>query len=188
MRHRLAIVAAAALLAGAWAYRAVALPKAVTIGFDGSGAPVMGDIRAIVADLVLDIDLRDHGGFFLSNGIVGHADLLAMFQIESRFDPAAINFNDGGAGNHAYGIGQMLATTAADVGITNPNDLLNVETGVGATLKYMRWIYDFLTPRLGRAPSNREWVGAYNIGIGNVLNGNLPSAYLTKHAAAKLAL
>lgn len=169
----------------AWSLRAVAVP-AMGLPLVAGGPPV--DNRARAGQFLDALDASEFSNRFALNGIIDRRDIMAMFQIESRFDPNALNENDGGAGNHAYGIGQMLATTAGDIGITDPTTLFDMETGIRATLTYMIWIFDFLAPRLGRNPTAREWIGAYNIGIGNVLNGVLPETYLLKHAAAKALL
>ena len=169
----------------AWGFRAVAVPvrgMPLVVG----GPPV--DNKARAAAIVDGLDASEFANRFATNGIIDRKDLMAMFQIESRFDPNALNENDGGVGNHAYGIGQMLETTARDVGITNPQVLFDMETGIRATMQYMIWIFDFLAPRLLRNPTASEWIGAYNIGIGNVLNGNLPASYLANHAVAKKLL
>ena len=175
----LGIIAVAAL---AWSVNAVAIPhdlKPVTLlGAQSNKERARGFVQTL--------DASSFNGFFASNGTIDHSDIMAMFQVESRFNPEAVNLNDGGANNHAYGIGQMLASTAADIGIADPNTLLNMQTGVNATLTYMVWIFEFLTPRLGRAPTRSEWIGAYNAGVGNVLLGNIPLTYMAKVNAAKI--
>jgi len=189
------ILSAIILSAAAVAFKAVAVPRGALTPILSSGlgsggsepVPVLSNKQLATAH-VAQLDAANYQNFFASNGVITQADILAMFQIESRFDPMALRLNDGGQGVHAYGIGQMLSTTAADVGISNPNDLFVLEIGVKATMDYMIWIYNFLTSQLGRQPTAREWVGAYNIGVGNILNGNFPLTYLTKQAAAKLLL
>lgn len=168
-----------------WGLRAVAVPVPGLPLVPG-GPPV--DNKARAAQILDAVDGGEFSNQIALSGIIDRKDIMAMFQIESRFDPTAINENDGGPGNHAYGIGQMLASTAADINIVDPTTLLNMEVGVRATVEYMIWIFNFLAPRLGRNPTRSEWIGAYNIGIGNVLNGVLPETYLAKHAAAKALL
>lgn len=151
-----------------------------------SGGASGGTVKAQAANFIAQIDARDYGGFFARNGVIDHKDILALFQIESNFDPDAINYNDGGQGNHAYGLGQMLGTTARDMGYSG-SSLFVVENAVEATMKYLRFIYNYLTPRMS-VVGKPQWIGAYNMGIGNVARGRLPVAYLAKHTAARLAL
>lgn len=146
-------------------------------------------IKQQAAHLVAQYDQNTFGGFY-STGGRSHADVLAMFQIESNFTPGAINENDGGtlpdgSGNHAMGIGQVLITTAGDYGITNPNDLLDLEIGALVAMKHLKWSFDFLAGRLGRSPSQDQWIGSYQAGVGNALKGKISDIYVNKHRAAK---
>lgn len=113
-------------------------------------------------------------------------DVLAVWRIESVFKPTAINRNDGGANNHAYGIGQVLGSTAVDFGVSNPSAMLNLEVGARVSMDYMKWSYEFLEARLNREPTKAEWIGSYNAGVGAVLAGRIPSGYLAKFYASAL--
>ena len=123
--------------------------------------------------------LAEFGGWF-SNPDHSVDDIMAIWAVESNYNPRALNTNDGGQGNHAFGIGQVLASTAGDFGITQPEVMLDLRTGARVSMAYSMWTHEFLQSRLGRAPTKREWIGAYNAGVGNVLNGNLPELYITK--------
>ena len=169
-----------------WSLRAVALPTRSLPLISGGGSDLDNRSRA---GFILDVlDAGEFSNRFAVNGIIDRRDIMAMFQVESRFDPNAINLNDGGQGNHAYGIGQMLASTAGDIGITDPNVLFDMETGIRATMTYMVWIFDFLSRSFNRAPTRTEWIGAYNFGVGNAAAGRTNTGYLLLVDAAKVFL
>lgn len=123
------------------------------------------------------LDALQFGGWFAQDGR-SYSDVMGLFQVESGFNPRAFSKDDGGAGNHAYGIGQVLASTARDFGVTQPETMFALGTGVRVTLEYLKWIWEFLAGRLGRNPTKSEWIGAYNAGVGSVLNGNIPLLYI----------
>ena len=115
-------------------------------------------------------------------------DVLAIWAVESNFNPKAIRKNDGGPGNHAYGIGQVLATTATDFGITNPDAMFDLRTGAAVSMRYMHWAWTYLEARLGREPTKKEWVGSYNAGVGSILKGRNVNAYYFKFWAKRKGL
>lgn len=132
-------------------------------------------------------DQSNYGGFFKSNGIVDYLDIMAIFQVESAWDEKARRENDGGPGDHALGLGQMLISTARDIGYT-PEQLLQTGYAVQSTLKYLKVIYDYLSAQLGRAPTRSQWLGAYNKGMGAIARGATNPGYMLKINAAKLTL
>lgn len=163
---------------------------ATASAFQENLAPIPPQIKPTVkqeaARLVALYDQNSFGGFFSSGGR-SHVDVLAVFQIESNFEPGAIRRNDGNAypDDHAMGIGQVLISTARDYQITNPNDLLSLETGVFVAMQHLKWSFDFLAGRMKRPPTYSEWIGSYNAGVGNALKGFFNAAYVAKHRAAK---
>lgn len=131
------------------------------------------------------LNVSRYGGWF-NDPKHSLADVLPIWRIESGFKPEALNLNDGGAGNHAYGIGQVLGSTAGDFYSGEVADMLRIEIGAQVSMDYMKWSYEFLQNRLGRHPTKNEWVGAYNAGVGAVLAGRLPVAYIAKFYANAL--
>ncbi len=129
-------------------------------------------------------DANNFGGWF-SKGGRSQRDVMAIFAIESLFNPQAFRENDNGEGDHAYGLGQMLGSTAGDFGYSGP-DLKHIPNAVDATMRYLKWSWDYLANRLGYNPSLSQWIGAYNAGVGNVAKGRVPLVYVAKHTAAKI--
>ena len=85
---------------------------------------------------------------------------------------------------------QVRLTTARDFapGISG-EQLLDPATNVRVAMDYLEWSWNFLEARLGRRPSFSEWLGAYNAGVGNVLDrGFIPQAYVRRWLAARNGL
>ncbi|MCA3247278.1 MAG: transglycosylase SLT domain-containing protein, partial [Azospirillum sp.] len=99
-------------------------------------------------------------------------DVLATIAVESSFNPAAYRFEPH-LGEASYGLMQILWSTARQMerGLTDPSQLYDPETNIRIGMLYQRWTFDFLRRRLGRDPSQAEWLSAYNAGVGNVLKG-----------------
>jgi len=135
------------------------------------------DARALVEYF----DAVEFGGWFSRAGRA-HGDVLGVFNVESNFDPDAIG--DRHLSDMSWGIGQVRGTTAGDFGVTDPRALLDPATGVLTSMRYLKWAYEFLTDRMGRAPNLSEWIGSYNAGVGNVLRGFLPDQYLARWRTA----
>lgn len=134
-------------------------------------------------------DQSEYGGFFKNNGLIDYLDILALFQHESAWNIKAIRANDGGVGNHAYGLGQMLESTGRDMGYT-PAQLLELGYSVQATMKYLKFIHDYLSARISGL-TRSQLLGAYNVGIGNVSQGKGAASiavYMGFINAAKLTL
>lgn len=107
------------------------------------------------------------------------ADLLAFVERESSFRPNAIRY-EAHLGESSYGLMQVLLSTARDMGHEGaPEELFDPLTNLTIGVRYLRWIHAYLTRRFGREPTQAEWVGAYNAGIGNVADrGFLPYGYI----------
>lgn len=121
------------------------------------------------------------GGWFDKDGR-SLVDIMAIFATESGFNPKAYNPNDVSG---AWGMGQMLATTARDFGVQNPQELFNPKIAVRTTMDYLKWSYIYLSANLNRAPTRDEWIGSYNSGVGGILKGRIPTFYLLKWQAAR---
>jgi soluble lytic murein transglycosylase-like protein len=116
-------------------------------------------------------------------------DVLATITIESGFNPAAYRY-EAHLRDASYGLMQVLWSTARemDPSLTDPAQLYDPETNIRVGMLYQRWTWDFLRRRLGRDPTEAEWLSGYNMGVGNVLKGRIARAYVEKHGAAKSAL
>lgn len=116
-------------------------------------------------------------------------DVLATIMVESAFNPAAYRY-EAKLGEASYGLMQLLWSTARQMlpSLRDPTELYDPATNIQAGMMFMRWNWDYLRRRLGRDPSNAEWLGAYNAGVGNVMKGYIPNDYIAKHATAKAAL
>jgi len=141
--------------------------------------------KGLALGFIEGIDDITYGGWFRSGGR-SYGDLMAIFQIESGFDPRAFKENDGGQGNHAYGIGQVLGSTAADRGITNFDNLFSLGMGVDVTMRQLKWSWEYLEAHFGRVPTKMEWIGSYNAGVGAISSGRVPIWYLAKYTSARL--
>ena len=105
-------------------------------------------------------------------------DVLAVIAAESSFAPGAV----GSSGE--LGLMQVLPATARDRGI-DPATLTDPETGIRAGMRQLAWTRGFLRARLGREPTELETFGAYNAGVGNVLNGYVNTPYYSRIARAR---
>lgn len=135
------------------------------------------DARALVRDL----NRTEFNGWFRED------DVLAIMKIESNFDPMAQRFEAHiitevtPHGDASLGIMQVLYSTAVDRGYTGkPLGLLDPRVGTRMGMRQLLWSHEFLSDRLGRAPTTREWIGSYNAGVGNALKGNIPERYVEK--------
>lgn len=146
----------------------------------------LGDNKAQALGNAQYYNGQRYGGWF-SDPKHSIADMMAIWKIESNFNPRAINVDDGGPGNSAYGIGQVLRTTAGDFQVTNPESMFHMRTGVRVSMDYAKWCWEYLAERLGRNPTKSEWIGSYNAGVGNALRGRLPVKYLASFNLARLA-
>ena len=73
-------------------------------------------------------------------------------------------------GEASYGIFQMLASTAKDMGLKgNPEQLYDPYIATEYMIKYVLWIKNFLAKKLGREPTLTEILYSYNGGVGTFL-------------------
>jgi len=132
---------------------------------------------------VLDTVQRINAGEF--GGIFNPADVMAVIEIESSFQPNAQRF-EAHLNDASIGLMQTLYSTAVDRGYQGgPAGLFDPETSIRFGMRQLKWSFDFLATRLGREPTQEEWIGSYNAGVGNVLKGNIPSGYVTKWRRAR---
>lgn len=179
-RNNLVIISGIAV--AALAANAFFAPKAAAIVSGVPNSNKTGN-KALAATLVSDYDIRTFGGWF-SQGGRSQKDVMAIFQIESGFNPAAINRNDPFGG--AWGIGQILADVARiDYGVASPEQLLIRSIGVLTSMRHLQFIWGDLTRRLGRNPTKSEWIMAYNAGSRGVAEGRGSKTYLAKFTAAR---
>lgn len=123
--------------------------------------------------LAISLDQNAFGGWFQDpDHNIRH--VLGIWSRESNFEPTAYNPNDPSG---AWGIGQVLATTAAQHGYNDPNALFDPAIGAAASMEHLRWTWTDLTGRLGRQPTTREWIMAYNVGSRGVAIGRTANAY-----------
>jgi len=147
-------------------------PVAVTQPF---AVPIAGGLnRSQVFTLIDQIDASQYGGWFRAGGR-NHNIVAAIWKRESNWNKNPFNPNDPSG---AYGIGQVLGTTAAQFGVHDPNTLFDPRVGGRVSMQYMRWSWDELTRRLGREPSINQWISAYNAGARGVAEGRTVSGYL----------
>lgn len=106
-------------------------------------------------------------------------DVLAVIRVESAFRPGAVSRVG------ARGLMQLMPPTAADMGFPDFGAMFDPENNIRAGMRYLRWLYDFLSRRLGTAPTDDQWFGAYNAGPGNVLRGYIPYTYARSVIAAR---
>jgi soluble lytic murein transglycosylase-like protein len=115
-------------------------------------------------------------------------DVLATIAVESSFRPNAYRF-ERHLGEASWGLMQTLESTARDMGYSGPAEgLYDPAESIRYGMRYMRWLWDFLTTRLGAEPSYAQWIGAYNAGPGNVLRGRVPYGYVLKWERARAAI
>lgn len=119
------------------------------------------------------------------DGWMPAAELLAFVEIESGFNPNAYRFEPR-LNEASYGLMQVLASTGRDMGLQGaPEAMFDPATSLQIGISYSRWSWDYLMRRLGRDPTEIEWVGSYNAGVGNVLRGFTPHSYVRKWQLAR---
>jgi len=144
-----------------------------TVNTQGKARLTAGETRALIASI-------DHAyfGAEFSRSVMSYGTIVGLFKHESSLRPGAINMRgrDGLFGG-AWGIGQVLATTATDYGIGEPDRLLDASTGARVAMQHLQFTRMFLEERTGHSLTLNEWLGAYNIGVGNFLKGNRGLSY-----------
>lgn len=119
------------------------------------------------------------------DGWMPPAAALAFVEVESGFNPFAYRFEPH-LNEASYGLMQVLASTARDMGLQgSPERMYDPAVSLRVGIDYAKWAHDFLARRLGRDPTETEWVGAYNAGVGNVLRGFIPQSYVRKWTLAR---
>lgn len=156
---------------------------AVLGGAAGAAAKtVLPQTRTLTAEelapVIADFNRRYFGGWFKV------ADVLAIIYVESSFRPWVYR-DEPHINDRSIGLMQLLKSTAADRGyIGTESGLYDPETNIRLGMAHLKWGYDYLAKRLGRAPVEREWITAYNAGVGNVLKG-YTNDYYNKFANAR---
>lgn len=113
------------------------------------------------------------------------AELLAFVQVESSFRTNAIRWEPR-LGEASYGLMQVLESTARDRGLVgDPRAMFEPVTGLRMGILQARWSWEFLRRKLGRDPTEAEWVGSYNAGVGNILRGWFPQGYIRNWQLAR---
>jgi soluble lytic murein transglycosylase-like protein len=131
------------------------------------------------ADIIDFWNQAEHAGGF------DVRDVLAIVAIESAFDPAA-HRDEPHIGDASRGLMQVLLSTARDRGfVGDPAWLYDPVVSVQIGLRQLAWSRRFLADRLGRSPTEAEWIGSYNAGVGNVLKGFIPLTYIAKWERAR---
>jgi len=124
--------------------------------------------------LISELDAAYFGNWFESNGVAD--DIVAVWKVESRLKPRAINAKDPMGG--AWGIGQVLAEVARiDYGIASPYQLLDVETGARVSMAHIKSTIERLKAA-GVTPTKSAWVQAYNVGVAGYVSGRRARGYL----------
>jgi len=130
-------------------------------------------------EIVNRVNLAEHGGWFTAG------DVLAIIEIESRFDPAAYRYEPH-LDDASIGLMQTLYSTALDRGlIGGPAALFDAETSIQMGMRQLAWSFQYLHGKLGRPPTEAEWIGSYNAGVGSILKGRHPVEYVRRWRAAR---
>lgn len=141
------------------------------------------DVRRVTvaeARAIIDrINARDFAGSF------DPVLVLAIIQIESGFDAAATRFEPS-RDEASIGLMQLLYSTARDRGLTDgPAALFDPGVNILLGMRHLAWSREYLRSRLGREPTDDEWIGSYNAGVGNVSGGFIPRDYVRRARAAR---
>lgn len=159
--------------------KSIPLPDFVKEKYDGQTP------KQLARDLITYHDRPSGFNGWFSNPDHNAADVLAVWQVESAFDFEAIRLNDGGKGNHAYGVGQVLDTTSGDYGVQNPKAMFQPMYGTDISMRHLKWSWEYLERALGRPPTRREWISSYQQGVGNTVKGKINYSYLAKWYLAR---
>jgi hypothetical protein len=137
-----------------------------------------------VLGLIKKLNDAEFSGWFLPS------EVMAFCQVESSFRPKACRYeprlNEG-----SYGLMQVLASTAAGVGLTgSPEQMYDPETGLRIGMKVAQLYWQQLSKYLRRDPTKEEWCDSYNRGVGGVEHiidsGSTPDdAYIKVWTAAQ---
>jgi hypothetical protein len=138
--------------------------------FNLPGAPtVVTQDKADTLAIVNALNASEFGGFF------DPADVMAFIATESSFRPGAFLADRNGG---SYGLMQVDYVAAQQVGYQGtPDGLFDPATGIQFGMAYLVWIWGYLSSHLGQAPTEMQWVTAYNAGVGNVVKGYADTRY-----------
>lgn len=125
------------------------------------------------------VNAEQFGGWF------NPLDVVALIQVESGGNPDAVR-PEPRISDASIGLTQILLSTARDRGFSQgPAGLYAPEVNIFYGMRQLKWLHEHLSTRLGRAPEDYEWIGAYNKGAGAILKGNYAVAYVTKWRRAR---
>lgn len=120
-----------------------------------------------------------------TGGWFNEADVMAVIEVESSFNPSAYRFEPR-LNDASIGLMQVLFSTAKDRGYTGgPAGLFDPLTNIRIGMAHLKWSFDTLSARMGEAPTDNQWIGSYNIGVGAVLRGRVPLVYVNKWKLAR---
>jgi len=137
---------------------------------------------AALRSLVEQINQAQFGGWFDPD------DVLAIIQTESGGRPD-IHRAEPQISDASIGLMQILLSTARDRGYNGgPGGLYDPAANVYYGMSQLKWIHDYFSDRLGHAPADYQWIGAYNKGVGAIAEGNNAVAYVAKWRKAREAL
>ncbi|MBV9859830.1 MAG: transglycosylase SLT domain-containing protein [Alphaproteobacteria bacterium] len=113
------------------------------------------------------------------------SSVLATIQVESAFRAQAYRYEPA-LGEGSYGLMQVLASTAAGLGLSGePDRLFDPATGARYGMMVLRQGWDLLDRAFGRPPTWEEWCAGYNEGYGAVERGRSDPAYVAVWMAAR---
>ena len=130
--------------------------------------------RAQARTLAENLDRAHFGGWF-TDPRHNIAHVVKIWQHESGLKPDALNSADP---TGAWGIGQVLASTAGQFGVTDPTELMNPSVGARTSMEYLRWSWSEFTRQAGREPTLQEWISSYNRGVAGTIRNGVGVAYV----------
>jgi soluble lytic murein transglycosylase-like protein len=161
----------AALAAGVLAW--------VTLARSAAAGPPADPPADGILGLVIAINEHEFSGWF------DPVDVMAIIDIESGFNPNAVR-TEARLNDASRGLMQILLSTARDRGFSgDPARLLDPEINIRYGMRQLKWSWDYLYTRKGGALARDLWIGSYNAGVGNAMNGFTPLGYVQKFAAAR---
>ncbi len=131
-------------------------------------SPALPDNIAAIVALVLELA-----------GDQDPALLLGVIEKESRFDPGAVNMQDPHGGS--WGLLQMAAATAADMGVADPRALLDPPVAIATGVRYLDWIDGYLRSHGGGGLNQK--IAAWNEGAAAAVSGLPDYPYVAAVAA-----
>jgi len=93
--------------------------------------------------------------------------VLGIIERESNFNPGAVNSSDPNGGS--WGLMQMAAATARDMGVGDPRALLQPAVAIAAGVRYLDWIDRYLASRTGGGLNQK--IAAWNEGPAAAASG-----------------